>query len=213
MILSLLFSDPIVFFALIFAMLISLALHEFSHAWAADTLGDDTPRLMGRLTINPLVHIDLLGLIFFFTIGFGWGKPVQFNPNNLKNERTGSALIGLAGPAANLFLAVVFGIILRLVLSQSQLDIDNMVIQFFSYIVIINVLWMLFNLIPIPPLDGSKLLLAVLPPSMDNVRFHLETKGPFILFTLIIIDRFMGASLFSKLFSGVIQTVTSLVLG
>ena len=219
MILSLLSSDPIIFFALIFAMLLSLSLHEFSHAWTADYLGDETPGQAGRLTINPLAHIDPFGFLLFMLVGFGWGKPVPFDPYQLRNARYGSALVGIAGPAANLLLAVIFGVVLKALISVGTFDLTNgvdsvhPVIQFFAYVVIINVLWMLFNLLPIPPLDGSKVLFALLPDSFEELKIQLTRVGPFLLLFLLILDRFLGFSFFDKLFSGVISSVTSWIFG
>lgn len=212
MVLSYIFSNPVIFLALAFSMLVSLAFHEFSHAWMANYLGDDTAKYAGRLTLNPFAHIDLFGLMLFLFIGFGWGKPVPFNPYNLRNQRYGPALVGIAGPAANMILAVLFGFILRLILTFTDQGVGNAAVQFLFYVVLINVLWMLFNLIPLPPLDGSKVLFAFLPDSMDQIKMQLEQSGPFILFFIIIIDRFIGISIFERLF-GFASDIVSLLVG
>src|SRR3990167_6638057 len=112
--LSYLFSNPFLFFIYLIALLVAIAIHEFSHAFAADYLGDPTPRLAGRLKLNPLIHIDTLGLLFLLFFGFGWGKPVGFDPFNLKNPRRDAAIISLAGPISNFILAIILALSLRL---------------------------------------------------------------------------------------------------
>jgi len=159
----------------------------------ADYLGDPTARLAGRLTLNPLKHIDPFGsiimpLITYLLSGFtfGWAKPVPFNPYNLKNRRQGEFLIALAGPVSNLALALIFGMILRF----TAIDSTGMVamtsyVTIVSYIVIINITLAVFNLIPLPPLDGSKLILPLLPNQYGSFRQTLERFGP--AFTLIAV--------------------------
>lgn len=209
--LNLLNSNPLQFVMLVVAMLFSLAFHEFSHAWAATALGDETAKRNGRLTINPLSHIDMFGLLLFFLIGFGWGKPVPFDPNNLKSRRWGSLLVGLAGPAANFVLAITFAIILKIILATADISFDNLAIQFFSDVVIINSLWGVFNLIPIPPLDGSKVLFGLLPDSLDDFKVQFERVGPFALLILIVLDRTTGISFFDGFFSFVLTTVSNFI--
>ncbi len=152
------------------AILIAITFHEFAHAWAADKLGDDTPRMQGRLTLNPLKHIDPIGAILLITAGFGWGKPVEINSNNFNRTitiRKGNALVSIAGPAMNFLLAIIFSVIYGLLiafggnfLATTTGDIISTVI---SYTISINVGLGVFNLIPLPPLDGSKVLAAFLP--------------------------------------------------
>lgn len=171
----------LIFFFLI--IIPSAIWHEYAHAWMADYLGDDTAKRMGRLTLNPLPHIDLFGTIlmpvFLFLISggsflFAYAKPVPYNPYNLRNHKTGPALVGLAGPMANLLVAIVFGLLVRFLPSGSFSEL-------LSIIVYANVLLMVFNLIPIPPLDGSKILYAVLPVHWTSVRTFLDRYGFFIL--------------------------------
>ncbi|MBF8280329.1 MAG: transrane protein [Candidatus Magasanikbacteria bacterium] len=165
----------------------SAILHEYAHGLAANSMGDPTARLAGRLTLNPLAHIDLYGTIlmplFLFLISqgsfvFAYAKPVPYNPYNLKNQQWGSALVGLAGPGANLLVALVFGMIVR-VLPLGAFS------GLLAIIVYANVLLAVFNLVPIPPLDGSKVLYAFLPPRYDNVKFFLERYGIILLFIFI----------------------------
>lgn len=176
-------------------LIISVILHELSHGYMADRLGDPTARLAGRLTLNPLKHIDPLGSIIvplitsLFGFTFGWAKPVPYNPYNLKNKRQGEFLIAAAGPASNLLIALVFGTILRFVAGgiTDATSVTSLApfITIISYIVIINIILAVFNLIPLPPLDGSKLLFSVLPNQYGRVRMTMERNSP--IFALIVI--------------------------
>ncbi len=173
-------------------LIFSIVIHEVSHGWMANHLGDPTARHMGRLTLNPIPHIDLMGSIIiplFLLIsntGFiiGWAKPVPYNPYNLRDKKNGEMLVALAGPASNLLLALIFGIIIRILLFQG-IGIDSSIISFFSIVVFYNILLAIFNLVPIPPLDGSKVLFHFLPYSSHNIREVLERNG--MLFLIIFI--------------------------
>jgi Zn-dependent protease len=188
------FMQIFVFLVLIF----SIVIHEFSHGWMADQLGDPTARYMGRLTLNPIAHIDLVGsillplLLYISQAGFmiGWAKPVPYNPYNLRDQKKGPALVALAGPGANLLIAVIFGLLIRLLALQDPIAYSA-IIQFFSVIVIYNILLAIFNLVPLPPLDGSKILDYFLPPSLHGVMEVLEKN--YLLFLIIFI--FFGFNL------------------
>ncbi len=207
---SLLFQEPLVFIVWLIAIITALSAHEFSHALTGTLLGDGTAKRLGRLTLNPLAHVDTLGFFSLVLVGFGWGKPVPYNPYNLRNQKWGPVAIALAGPAMNLVLATVFGLVLRAVLPH--FSPDNLLIQFLFLAVYLNVGLLLFNLIPIPPLDGSKVLLALLRhPSTDHWRVLLEARGPYLLFGLIAADMFLNLHIFSGLFSGVTHIVQFLV--
>ncbi len=181
--------------ALVFFLIViipSAIMHEYAHGWMADQLGDPTARYAGRLTLNPKAHVDpwgtlLLPFILFLGTGgrflFAYAKPVPYNPYNLKNQKWGPALVAIAGPASNLILALVFGLLVRYIPLTSQF-MANMV-ALFSIVVYANVLLAVFNLVPIPPLDGSKVLFAILPDSMWKVRQVLERYGMFILIIFI----------------------------
>jgi len=173
-------------------LLMSVVIHEFAHGWVAFQLGDSTARHYGRLTLNPMKHLDPIGsvlvplVIFIFSGGqaiFGWAKPVPFNPYNLRDQRYGEAKVAAAGPGANLLVALVFGLALRFI--DSSILLSGGLIQILSLIVILNILLAVFNLIPIPPLDGSKILFSFLPQSMDKLRMFLEHYGMFILLFFI----------------------------
>ncbi len=166
----------------------SAIIHEYMHGWVADRLGDPTARYAGRLTLHPKSHIDLWGtillpLLLYFSTGgrflFAYAKPVPYNPYNLKNQRTGPMWVALAGPLSNLFLACVFGMLVRF------MPIGDMTV-FLLIIVYANVGLTIFNLLPIPPLDGSKVLYAVLPDSLWKVKETLERYGFFILIAFIL---------------------------
>ncbi len=183
------------------ALLFSLSFHEFSHAWMADRLGDPTARYMGRLTLNPLAHLDPYGTLFMLLaiasgIGIGWAKPVPFNPNNLRGSyRTGIGLVSVAGPASNLLLAVAAAILARL---SELLPLPSAVPLLFAYFVVVNVSLMLFNLIPFPPLDGAKVLVGILGRfrgrwayDLGNQVMDLERYGIMPLFILLIVNSFV----------------------
>src|SRR3989344_1405498 len=174
-------------------LIFSVMVHEVAHGAVAYKLGDTTAKDMGRLNLNPLKHIDMMGsiilpLFLFITrspILIGWAKPVPYNPFNLKNPKTGAALIGIAGPLTNLLLAIIFGILIRIfgVISNFQ---NGILIEFFQVIVFINVLLAIFNLVPIPPLDGSKALFAILPNRYFGIQRFLEQYGIFLLIAFIM---------------------------
>jgi len=210
---SLLGDNPLYFIAWIGAILIALGTHEFAHAFIADKLGDDTAKFAGRLTLNPLAHVDWTGLLMLVLIGFGWGKPVPFNPYNLKYKKWGATMVALAGPLANLINIVIFGSLLKMVAIFTLLPINNLLVQFLNLLIIINAVLLVFNLIPIPPLDGSKLLFALLDDSKyDNLKMKLQIQGPIILIGLLLIDNLFNFGLFSTLFRSIIGFVYSIFL-
>lgn len=189
-------------------MLVVLTIHEFSHALVATLLGDRTPGDQGRLTFDPRAHVDTTGLLMLVLVGFGWGKPVPFNPHNLRFPRWGATFVALAGPLANFFGALFFGAAAVVLLRFHLLAPSNLLIDFLFLLVTLNVVLLLFNLIPIPPLDGSKVLLDALShPRYDRIRFLLETRGPFLLLMLVLLDILLPFSFFGGLFSGALSFV------
>lgn len=200
---NLISDNPLVFIAWLAAILVAFTTHEFSHALAATALGDPTPKRMGRLTLNPLAHIDFLGFMMLLLIGFGWGKPVPFNPYNLKTKKWGGTLVALAGPFANLLNIVLWSVILKVIIVYQLLPSANLTVQFLLLLIDLNIVLLIFNLIPIPPLDGSHLLFDVLrAPKYDQIKSFLESRGPFLLLGLIILDDLIGLGIFSRLFGG-----------
>ena len=188
-------NQGIIFVFSLLVLLFSAILHEISHGISAKLQGDNTAEAAGRLTLNPLPHLDLFGSIILplalalpalfgapvFIIG--WAKPVPFNPHNLKSQKWGPALVAVAGPLTNFFIAVFFGAILRL--SYLIPNAPPTLHIFLMIIIWINLLLAVFNLIPIPPLDGSKLLFSILPPSWMGVEVWLERYGFFLLLLFI----------------------------
>ena len=173
------------------AAVIGLTVHEFSHAYAAYKLGDSTAKNEGRLTLNPLKHIDWLGFFLIVVAGFGWAKPVTFNPNNLKNKHHDEILISIAGPISNFILAVIFFVVARLLYfvdSVSASTIGLATIQLLVLWGVINFGLFVFNLIPIPPLDGSHLYLTYVKDINPKLMMNMYRWGTFALFAIIIAE-------------------------
>ncbi len=173
---------PILFF--------SLTVHEFAHAWSANKLGDPTAKHLGRMTLNPIVHMDLMGVLMMVASGFrfGWAKPVPVNPANFRNWRQGMLWVSLAGPISNIILAagaaLIFHSLPLLGLSEGDTALGY---NFVFLAIMINCSLAFFNMIPLPPLDGSKVLIALLPPQYENFAINLERFGPMILLGIIFI--------------------------
>ena len=191
-------------------LIMSVVIHELAHGFAANALGDPTARLSGRLTLNPVAHLDPVGSIIvplvtsLFGFTFGWAKPVPYNPYNLKNKRTGEFLIAAAGPASNLLIALIFGTFIRF--AAASAGAITPFVEIASYIVIINIVLAVFNLIPLPPLDGSKLLFALLPNQYGRARLVLETYAPvFVLVAVFFLWQLVSPIIpvVFKLFTGI----------
>ncbi|HNV97299.1 MAG TPA: site-2 protease family protein [bacterium] len=212
MILNLLFTDPMLFLAWLIAIIFALSIHEFAHAYLAITQGDPTAKLMGRVSLNPLAHIDAFGFLAILLIGFGWAKPVPVNPLYFKNKKWGDAIVSFAGPLSNFIAAIIFGITLRLVLNYGNFSPDNLMIQFFLFLIMINVSLGVFNLIPIPPLDGHHILFAVLPDSFNDIKVWLLKNGPTFLLIIILADSFLNIGIFSYLFNLIFNALGNLIL-
>ena len=212
-----LIDQPLVLLAWVAAIVFVLTIHEFSHALAATALGDQTAKMNGRLTLNPLSHISWVGFAMLLLVGFGWGKPVPFNPYNLKWPRFGPAVVAIAGPLSNFICAVVFIIAFKIIFpALHPLFLAygyeggnlNLLAIFLSLAIFINIILMLFNLIPLPPLDGSKVLFAFISDvKYAGVRESLEHQGPLILMMIIIFDSFLNINLLSRLLYGAIDLV------
>jgi len=179
--------DDFTFIFQIFILIMSVVVHELSHGYTAELLGDPTPRLQGRLTLNPLKHLELFGsfivplLTSMTGFTFGWAKPIEWNPYNVKNKRWGEVLISIAGPGSNLLIATVFGLIIR----NFGDTLSVSFVQISAYVIFINIVLAVFNMIPIPPLDGSKVLFSILPPSMAHIRETLERYSIFFFLILV----------------------------
>lgn len=198
-------------------LLVSLPFHEFAHALAAYRLGDGTARLFGRLSLDPRVHLDPVGaLLLAFTVlfgfGLGWAKPTPVNPMNLRYGKWGEAIVAAAGPLSNLVLAIAGAIPLRFILAV-QLDIPFFAIVLYLF-VLYNIVLLVFNLIPIPPLDGSKVLFAFLDPrTAFQVRPVLEQYGPILLLLLVLLPSIGGINPIGEVFSAVVDPIVVLLTG
>lgn len=185
--------DSLLFIFKIIVLVFSVVIHEISHGFVAERFGDDTARRAGRLTLNPISHIDLFGSIIFPLlmalipggVVFGWAKPVPVNPRNFRNPDRDTAWVSAAGPLSNITLAFIFGMLMRALTYAPTTDWSTALISLFSIIVITNVALAIFNLVPIPPLDGSGVLFAFLPRSLYSVRVFLERYGLFIFLAFV----------------------------
>jgi Zn-dependent protease len=186
--LELLRVDPLAFVLLAAALILAISLHEFAHAYAADLQGDRLPRAMGRVSLNPARHLDPLGTLLIFLVGFGWGKPVEFRPQALASRRFGGAIVALAGPLMNLLLAALAAFVL---VPACSADPGSGITRFLAAFLAINVLLAVFNLIPLPPLDGSRLLTIFLPPSKQHILYFLDRYGMVILLLLVLFGGFV----------------------
>jgi len=224
--LGLLIDDPAAFFSLVvvvaFALLIAITVHEFSHALMSDRLGDPTARRLGRLSLNPIRHLDPMGTLMLLLVGFGWGKPVPVNPQNFRIEpRRGMALTGFAGPLSNLAVAALLGLLVRLDVVAwhspwSSLPFSNwqagaVAADIIGYVIFLNLVLAVFNLIPIAPLDGFNVAIGILPRRQAYDWAKLGQYGPLILLILVFLGFFTGflwdflmraVDLFARLFVG-----------
>jgi len=204
-----LFSQPFYAIVAIIGLLIAITIHEFAHAWMANRLGDPTAKHMGRLTLNPLKHLDPIGTLFLLVAGFGWGRPVPYNPSNLKSD-SDEVKVAFAGVTANFLLALVLGIPLRIATAM-HVPIDNYLwLQAIELIVEMNLVLIAFNIIPIPPLDGSK---VIFPFISTNARLSYERIGPILLFTLIILGSFSGMPILVRIMEPIIRVLSFVVKG
>ena len=173
-------------------IIIGLSFHEFAHAWVSDKLGDPTPRRQGRVTINPLAHIDWIGFLALLLVGFGWGKPVQIDPSYYKNRRRDEFLVGIAGVTMNLLLAVIFSIPARMIVKAfsgaAPSDLVYNVYLMIFYVVSINVVLMIFNLIPCPPLDGWGIITQIFRLDRYSWWYKVYQYGTWILLALIVFN-------------------------
>jgi Zn-dependent protease len=179
--LNLLLKDPLEFILIAIPLLYSIIFHELAHGWVAYLMGDPTARSLGRLSLNPLKHLDLMGTIMLFIFGFGWAKPVPVNFNQLRDRHKGMILVSAAGIITNMLLAFI-ALFLNRLLSLSPSSMPAEILYYFAQI---NIILAAFNLIPLPPLDGSKILMGFTSPRVQNSFFRLERYGFFIIIALL----------------------------
>ena len=175
-------------------LIFSLCFHEFSHAYIAHRLGDHTAARNGRLTLNPLAHLDPIGSLMILFVGFGWAKPVPVNPVNFTNPRSGMIKVAFAGPASNLILAFLGGIIIRFI-NITGIMIGGVLVQIIYYFMFINIALAVFNMLPVAPLDGSQIFGNLISKNNPDLAWKLQVYGPKILFGLILIGIFTPFSL------------------
>jgi len=199
------------------AIVLGISLHEFAHALVAYRLGDLTPVRDGRVTINPLAHFDVFGTLLILLVGFGYGRPVLVNPYNFRMDRRwGMALVAIAGPVTNIIIAVVFGLALRVLFSVLDRTASApllFVIQIFVIIVSLNLGLAVFNMIPFPPLDGSKVLLALLPGDMAYrlERFYVQTQQYGLIVVMLLF--WVGGRYIGPLISAPVNVLFNLIVG
>lgn len=207
---SYLFSNPLLFVIYLIAILAAITIHEFSHAWSADYLGDPTPRLQGRLKLNPLVHIDNIGMLFLLFFGFGWGKPIEFDPYNLKNPRKDAAIISLAGPGSNFILAILLSLLIKLFIF---LQLNFLIIigsLIFIPMIKMNIILAVFNLLPIHPMDGFKIVGGILPEEKAHEWNQLQRYG--MIFLILLIFPIAGSSMLNNILLPIVDFISNLLI-
>lgn len=202
--------NPVSFLFDIVALILAITVHEFAHAYTADRLGDPTPSLQGRLTLNPLAHLDPIGTLMLLLVHFGWGKPVQFDPYNLRHPRRDAAVISFAGPVSNLVTAAIASVALH-VLTVVPGPVSMILSAFFTPVIVMNVVLAVFNLIPVHPLDGFKIVGGILPTEYARQWYELEPYGMIFLIFLIF-PFFGGVAPVSRFISPVINVLLSILL-
>jgi Zn-dependent protease len=199
----------------IIILVISLSIHEFAHAWSANAFGDDTPRLNGRLTLNPAAHLDLMGSLMLLVVGFGWARPVPINPYALQRRSSAAVMwVSLAGPASNLMLAILAAIPLRMGLITPFTGTSGLLPSPYSFMlqfIAINLLLMVFNLIPLAPLDGEKIAGYFFPPPMARFFDTIRPYGPMILLAILFVGPMIGLNIFGWVVWPVVNTLMTLL--
>jgi len=205
-----------VFISRIFTLVVAFTVHEFAHAWTADQLGDDTPRLNGRLTLDPRVHLDIVGSLLLLIVGFGWAKPVPINPYALQRRTpAGTMLVSVAGPFSNLVMAILASLPFRAGLldpftpsGEILPSASSLLLEF----IFINMILLFFNLVPLAPLDGQKVAEYFLPPSGQDFLARIRPYGPMILLFLLFLTPRMGLDVFSWLVVGPARQVLQMLV-
>ena len=200
----------------VIVLVTAFSVHEFAHAWTANYFGDDTPRLHGRLTLNPVAHLDLIGSLMLLLAGIGWAKPVPVDPYALRRRSPAALMwVSLAGPLSNFLLAVLAAAPFRL--GWVAMDISGSAAftlpKFLDQFVIINISLMLFNLIPLAPLDGEKVLEYFLPPEMSRGFENIRPYGPMILMALLFVGPLVGINIFGYLIGYPAMFLHNLLIG
>lgn len=206
MLASLFLTNPLEFAMIAVALVVTLTIHEYAHAFAADKLGDPTARLQDRLSLNPLAHLDPLGTLAILFVGFGWGKPVPFDPYNLRHPKRDAAIIAAAGPASNLILAVLISFLLHL------FPLPSIFVETLVTVVAVNVNLAIFNLIPVHPLDGGKILIGLAPKSVAHEWDELLHQYGTLILLFLILPLNGGQSAVSALISPLVSIFVKILL-
>lgn len=205
-----LISNPILFVFYLISIVVVITIHEFAHAYAADKLGDPTPEMQGRLNLDPRSHVDPMGMLFLFMFGFGWGRPVQFDPFNLRNPHKDAALIAFAGPLSNIILAAISSIIAYALSAVEPNLVNAVVMGFLRLFITLNIFLAFFNLIPVHPMDGFKIVGGLLPDDKAHEWFQLERYG--FIFLIMLIIPFGGQSMASMIVSTVVSPILDVLI-
>ena len=210
-------SSPSQLISGVITLMIAFTFHEFAHAWTATQFGDDTPRLFGRLTLNPLNHLDLMGSLMLLFTGFGWAKPVPINPRRIQQHSNSALmLVAISGPLSNLILAIAAAIPLRFGLVTQSAPAGNFLpspYTFLVFFVFTNLGLMLFNLIPLPPLDGEEVLTFLLPPELESKWEMIRPYGPYILMLILFLGPTFGVNIIELFLRPLIFSIGRLLLG
>lgn len=213
---------PFIMTALGAGLLIALSVHEFGHAWVASRLGDQTAREMGRVTLNPLKHLDPAGTFVFFVVGFGWGRPVPVNSSMLRGGRRSVAYVSFAGPASNFITAAAFGILMRLYsidpttafnLQSPDLSLGAWLVTALTFIVFYNLILGIFNLIPLAPLDGSQVAFGIAPREIARQLLRFQPYAPTVLFGIIGIDLILNVGILRSILIPPVQFIGRALIG
>ena len=196
-------------------VIVGISFHEFAHGWVAYKMGDPTPKFQGRLTVNPAAHIDPVGLVALMFAGFGWGRPVEINPANFKNRKKGEFLTSIAGVVMNLLIAVIFGFIVKLVIgigggSFALSSLGGIVVDVLMYVIMINLVLMIFNLIPVPPLDGFTIVTELFNVKRTPAYFTVVRYGSLILLGLILFN--VTGMIISPCVNAIMELITNVII-
>ena len=198
-------------------LVIAFTIHEYSHAFAAVKLGDNTPRIEGRLTLNPLAHLDVLGTLMLLLQGFGWAKPVHVNPSAVnKKTKAGMAIVSFCGPFSNFLLAVIAALVLRTGIVPSQWNSNGVFPSLFYFLhvfILVNLNLLIFNLLPFSPLDGEKVAEYVVPNRLKSGWNAIQHYGPFILLILFFILPYLRIDIFGKILSPIVNFLYQILVG